>query len=169
MLKLVPSSSRLIDYAAFGDAERPLQDLLPMHCFGCGTLNAAGLQIKSRWIGNEFVCLWRPAPEHVGYPGRVYGGTMASVVDCHAVWAALSFRCREAGHAFESGPPPFAVVTAGLRINFLRPADIDDVLELRARIVDHGARKTVVACSVLQGATERATAEVVTVTVPGTL
>jgi acyl-coenzyme A thioesterase PaaI-like protein len=149
------------------DDGRALQDRLQVHCFGCGALNAHGLHIKSRWDGDEFLCVWRPRPEHIGHPGYVYGGTIASVVDCHAIWAALSVHCREAGHDLNSGSPSFAVVTANLSVNFLKPAAVAQPLELRARIIEHGERKLVVACSVRQGATECATAEVVTVRVKG--
>ena len=31
------------------------------HCYGCGRLNANGLQIKSYWEGQESVCRFRPA------------------------------------------------------------------------------------------------------------
>jgi len=149
------------------DDGRALQDRLQVHCFGCGALNAHGLHIKSRWEGDELVCVWQPRPEHIGFPGHVYGGTIASVVDCHAVWAALSVHCREAGHDLSSGPPPFGVVTGSLRVSYLKPASVALPLELRARIVEHGERKSVVACSVHQGSVERATAEVVTVRVKG--
>ena len=152
------------DHDPFDDG-RALQDRLQVHCFGCGSLNARGLQIKSRWEGDEFVCVWQAGPEHIGYPGYVYGGTIASVVDCHAVWASLSLHCRDAGHDLDSGPPPFGVVTGSLRVNYLKPASVARPLELRARIVEHGPRKSVVACSVRQGALECATAEVVTVRV----
>jgi acyl-coenzyme A thioesterase PaaI-like protein len=144
-----------------------LQDRLAVHCFGCGTLNAQGLHIKSRWVGDECVCVWQPGPEHIAFPGRVYGGTIACVVDCHAVWASLSRHCREAGHELGSGAPPFAVVTARLLVNYLQPASVTEPLELRARIVEHGARKSVVACSVRQGGVECASAEVITVRVHG--
>ena len=107
-----------------------------MHCFGCGTLNAHGLHIKSRWEGDEFVCVWQPRPEHIGFPGYVYGGTIASVVDCHAIWASLSLHCREAGHDLSSGPPPFGVVTGSLHVNYLKPASVAQPLELRARVVE---------------------------------
>lgn len=147
------------------DDGRPLQDRLKVHCFGCGTLNAAGLHIKSRWEGNEFVCVWKPKPEHVSFPGYVYGGTIASVVDCHAVWAAVSMHCRDTGHDLNSGPPPFAVVTGSLHVKYLKPALLAEALELRARIVDHGERKSTVACSVSQGPVLCATAEVITVRV----
>ena len=149
------------------DDGRALQDRLPVHCFGCGTLNAHGLRIKSRWQGDEFVCVWHPRPEHIGFPGCVYGGTIASVVDCHAIWAALSVHCAQTGHDLRSGPPPFAVVTGSLRVNYLKPAGVDQPLELRARIVEHGERKSIVACSVRQGSATCATAEVITVRVKG--
>lgn len=147
------------------DDGRALQDRLAVHCFGCGTLNAQGLRIKSRWHGDELVCVWQPSPEHIAFPGVVYGGTIASVVDCHAVWAALAAHCRAAGHDLGSGAPSFAVVTGSLHVNYLRPASVARPLELRARIVAHGERKSVVACSVRQGEIECATAEVVTVRV----
>jgi len=149
------------------DDGRALQDRLQVHCFGCGALNARGLHIKSRWDADDFVCVWQPRPEHIGYPGCVYGGTIASVVDCHAIWAAMSVHCREAGHDLNSGPPPFAVVTGRLRVDYLKPAFLATALELRARVVEHAARKSVVSCSVRQGAVECATAEVVAVRVNG--
>jgi acyl-coenzyme A thioesterase PaaI-like protein len=147
------------------DDGRALQDRLQVHCFGCGALNAHGLHIKSRWQGDELVCIWQPRPEHVGFPGYVYGGTIASVADCHAIWAALSLHCKEAGHDLSSGPPPFGVVTASLSVSYLRPARVARALELRARIVRHGERKAVVTCSVRQDSVECATVEVVTVRV----
>jgi acyl-coenzyme A thioesterase PaaI-like protein len=147
------------------DDGRALQDRLPLSCFGCGTRNRHGLHIKSRWEGDEFVCVWQPGAEHIGYPGYVYGGTIASVVDCHAIWAALSAHCRQAGHDLGSGAPPFAVVTGSLRVDYLRPARVTQPLELRARIIEHGERKSIVACSVRQGPVECATAEIVTVRV----
>lgn len=149
------------------DDGRPLQDRLPVRCFGCGTLNDHGLHIKSRWRAGELVCVWQPRPEHIGFPGRVYGGTIASVVDCHAVWAALSTWATAAGHDLSLGAPPFGVVTGSLHVRYLKPAAVSRPLELRARIVERGERKMVVACSVRQGAVECATAEVVAVRVPG--
>lgn len=151
-------------YDPFDDG-RALQDRLNVHCFGCGTLNSAGLQIKSRWEDDELVCIWQPKPEHIGYPGYVYGGIIASIVDCHAIWASIGIRCREAGHDLNSGMPSFNVVTASLLVNYLKPAGVGHPLVLRARITEHGRRKSTVSCSVLQGAVHCATAQVITVCV----
>jgi acyl-coenzyme A thioesterase PaaI-like protein len=142
-----------------------LQDVLKVHCFGCGALNERGLQIKSRWDGDELVCRYKPEPFHVGYPGYVYGGTIASVVDCHAIWTAMATHCRDAGITMSKESPSFAFVTGKLSVSYLKPAVIDERLELRARVVDRSERRSTVACRVLQNGIECATAEVITVRV----
>lgn len=144
---------------------RALQDVMKVHCFGCGALNEHGLKIKSHWDGEDLVCRWRPEPFHIGHPGFVYGGTIASVVDCHAIWTAMATFCRSTGHPFESGPPPFAFVTGKLSVNYLKPAAINQELELRARVIDQGERRFVVACHVMQQGVECAHAEIITVRV----
>ena len=140
---------------------RALQDVLKVECFGCGALNERGLRIKSRWEGDELVCRWRPPPHHVGHPGLVYGGTIASVVDCHAIWTALATHCRETGMDLATARVP--VVTGRLALNFLQPARIDADLVLRARVIDAGGRRATVRCHVLQDGQECAVAEVITV------
>ena len=146
---------------------RPLQDILKVHCFGCGALNDHGLRIKSVWAGQDLVCRWRAEPFHIGYPGYVYGGTIASVMDCHAIWTAMATLCRDTDHDIANGPPPFAFVTGKLSITYLKPMAIDREMELRARVVDAGERKSVVDCRAFQDGVECASAEVVTVRVRG--
>lgn len=145
------------------DTGPALQDVLKVRCFGCGALNEHGLHIKSRWDGDELVCRWQPPAHYIGHPGVVYGGAIASVVDCHAIWAAMATHCRDEGLALGDNAPPF--VTGRLAVSYLRPADIARPLELRARVVDRGERRSTVACRVLQGGSECATAEVVAVRV----
>lgn len=149
------------------EAGQALQDQFKVHCFGCGALNAHGLQIKSHWVGKELVCRWRPQPFHVGHPGFVYGGAIASVVDCHAIWTALATACRQLGHDLAGGPPPFAFVTGRLTVNYLKPAAIDASLDFYARVQEQTERKFVVACRVLQNGAECASAEVVAIRVKG--
>lgn len=144
---------------------RALQDVIKLQCFGCGALNARGLQIKSRWDGDDLVCRWRPEPFHIGHPGIVYGGAIASVVDCHAIWTALASCCRENGFDLDDGPPPFAFVTGKLSVNYLKPAAIEHEIELRARVTDRAERRYTVACQVLQRGVECANAQVVAVRV----
>jgi len=145
--------------------DRPLQDVLKVHCFGCGARNAHGLRIKSRWDGEDLLCQWRPEPYHIGYPGFVYGGTIASVVDCHSIWTAVAHHCREIGHSLDDGPPPFAYVTGSLKVNYLKPVPIEGEMELRARVLENAQRRVVVGCRVSHSGIECANAEVTTVRV----
>jgi acyl-coenzyme A thioesterase PaaI-like protein len=146
---------------------RALQDVLKVHCFGCGSLNEQGLQIKSHWDGDELVCRWHPKPHHIGHPGVVYGGVIASVVDCHAVWTAMATVCRDEGLPLDdASPPPFAFVTGKLSVSYLKPARIDRPLELYAKVSDQGERRANVRCRVVQDGVVCASAEVVTVRVP---
>ena len=154
-----------IEDSADLNSGRALQDLLKVECFGCGALNERGLKIKSRWAGDLVVCHWRPEAHHIGYPGFVYGGTVASVVDCHAIWTAMATLCRAQAHDLAAGPPPFAFVTGRLSVNYLKAMRIDTALELSARVVEQGERKSLVACEVLQNGEVCATAEVVAVRV----
>jgi len=145
---------------------RALQDALKVHCFGCGSLNERGLQIKSHWEGDELVCRWSPRPHHVGHPGFVYGGVIASVVDCHAIWTAMATACRDEGLPLDdASPPPFAFVTGKLSVSYLKPARVDRPLELRAEVADKGERRVTVGCRVTQDGVDCASAEVLTVRV----
>jgi hypothetical protein len=74
-------------------SHKPIQDYYPdnvAQCYGCGRLNEHGLQIKSYWDGDETVCHFRPRPYHTAIPGYVYGGLIASLIDCHATGTAAA-------------------------------------------------------------------------------
>ena len=65
------------------------------YCYGCGSKNKLGHQIKSYWDGDETYCRFQPRPEHMAVPGYVYGGLLASVIDCHATGTAAAAKYRE--------------------------------------------------------------------------
>ncbi|MFN2114369.1 MAG: PaaI family thioesterase [Anaerolineae bacterium] len=135
------------------------------HCYGCGRLNEHGLQIKSRWEGDEAVCRYTPRPYHTAIPGYVYGGLIASLVDCHATGTAAAASYRAEGR--EMGTEPvLRFVTASLRVDFLRPTPIDAEIELRAFATEVSERKVKVAVTVLAAGEQTARGEVVTVRMP---
>lgn len=85
-------------------AEKAFQDYYPdqlSHCYGCGRLNTAGLQIKSYWDGDESVCEYTPKPYHTALPGCVYGGLIASLIDCHGTGtaSAAAYRAESDGES----------------------------------------------------------------------
>ncbi|MEK4242201.1 hypothetical protein NYE39_09400 [Janibacter sp. FSL W8-0316] len=83
------------------------QDTYPddvAHCYGCGTQNPAGHQLKSHWDGEETVARFTPRPEHTAMPGYVYGGLIASLVDCHGTGSAAAAGHRAQGREMGTAP-----------------------------------------------------------------
>jgi hypothetical protein len=74
------------------------------HCYGCGRLNDQGLKLQTRWDGDETVAFFTPRPQHTAMPGFVYGGLIASLVDCHAMGTAAAAAERAAGRAIGEAP-----------------------------------------------------------------
>jgi acyl-coenzyme A thioesterase PaaI-like protein len=150
-------------------AESPaVQDHYPddfAHCYGCGHLNARGLQIKSRMDGDETVARFTPRPEHTALPGFVYGGLLASLIDCHAMATAAGTSERAAGRAVgEATAPRF--VTAALRVEYLKPTPLGPELEIRGRVTEMGERKAIVAVSVSANGVQTVRGEVIAVRMP---
>jgi acyl-coenzyme A thioesterase PaaI-like protein len=50
-------------------------------CFGCGQANPYGLGLSFILSGEEYSAVFVPRPEHQGYPGRLHGGIIASLLD----------------------------------------------------------------------------------------
>lgn len=143
-----------------------IQDRIPHnHCWGCGPLNARGLHVKSYLEEGGAVCRFVPWPEHMAGPTHVVnGGIIAAVVDCHAVCTAIADAYRVAGREIGSEPSLWAV-TASLKIDYLAPTPIGEVMEVRARVREARGRKRVVECTLTSGGRECARAEVVAVEV----
>jgi len=138
------------------------------HCHGCGRLNPDGLRLKSRSEGDEVVAEFRPRPSHMSLPGFVYGGLLASLVDCHAMAAAAAGSERAAGFAVgEREAPRF--VTASLKVDYLKPTPLGSELELRARVREASERKAVVEVDVIAEGTVTVRGEVVAVRMPASM
>lgn len=149
-------------------SEKIFQDYYPdevAHCYGCGRLNDHGLHIHSYWEGDEAVCLFEPRPYHIGFPGYVYGGLIASLIDCHAMGAAAAAKQRADGVELGDEPLP-RFVTASLKIDYLRPTPIGGVLEVRARIQEIKGRKVTIAVTLSTQGEVRAQSEVIAVEMP---
>ena len=147
---------------------KAFQDYYPddySHCYGCGRLNAHGLQIKSYWDGDETVAHFTPKPYHSAIPGYVYGGLIASLIDCHGTGSASAAAYREEKRAMDS-QPPLRYVTASLKVDYLRPTPLGVSLELRGRIKEVKGRKVVVETTLSAEGEICARGEVVAVQLP---
>jgi len=148
--------------------QKAFQDYYPDHtsyCYGCGRLNEHGLQIKSYWDGDETVCRFEPRPYHTAIPGYVYGGLIASLMDCHGTGTAAAAAYRAAGRAMDT-EPPLRYVTASLKVDFLRPTPIDATLQVRAVVKEIKGRKVVVSETLSVNGEICARGEVVAVQMP---
>jgi len=148
--------------------KKAFQDYYPddySHCYGCGRLNARGHQIKSYWDGDETVAVFTPLPEHTAMPGYVYGGLIASLIDCHSTGSAAAAGYRSEGREMDTAPP-LRYVTASLKVDYLRPTPMGVPLELRGRIKEVKGRKVLVETTLSAKGEICARGEVVAVQLP---
>lgn len=138
------------------------------YCYGCGRLNEHGLQIKSYWDGEETICTYLPKPFHISIPGYVYGGLIASLIDCHSTGTAAAAAYRTEGRPMDS-QPPLRFLTASLHVDYLRPTPLGVPLEVRGRIEQVKGRKVVVTSTLSANGEVCARGEVVAVQVPENL
>lgn len=151
--------------------ERAFQDYYPdelSHCYGCGRLNEHGHQIKSRWDGDESVAIFQPSAHHIAVPGYVYGGLIASLIDCHGTGTASAAAYKAAGREMGS-EPAFRFVTASLHVDYLRPTPLGVPLEIRGRVEELKENKVVVLATVSANGEICAKGRIIAVRMPETM
>ncbi len=148
--------------------DRAFQDTYPddvAQCYGCGRLNPRGHRIRTFWEGDESVTMFVPEPWHTAMPGFVYGGLIASLIDCHSTGTAAAAAYRAEGREMGT-EPALRYVTGSLHVNYLRPTPIGTTLEIRGRVKEIKGRKVVVESRLMAGGEVCATGEVVAVRMP---
>jgi acyl-coenzyme A thioesterase PaaI-like protein len=148
-----------------------IQDRYPddfAHCFGCGAHNPRGHHLKSFVDAEEAVARFTPGADDVAVPGFVYGGLIASLVDCHAMATAAADAERTAGRRLGDAPAP-RFVTASLQVTFLKPTPLGPELEIRGRVRERSERKAVVDVTVTVGDIVTARGDVVAVRIPSSM
>jgi acyl-coenzyme A thioesterase PaaI-like protein len=148
--------------------EKAFQDYYPdelSYCYGCGRLNEEGLKLKSSWDGEETVAIFNPRPYHIAIPGYVYGGLIASIIDCHGTGTAAAAAYLAEGREMGT-EPPVRFVTASLHVEYMRPTPLGVPLEVRGKIKEVKGRKVVVSATVSAAGEICARGEVVAVKMP---
>jgi uncharacterized protein (TIGR00369 family) len=146
-----------------------IQDLYPddyAHCYGCGRLNSHGLHVRTLWDGAG-TARFTPLPHHIAMPGFVYGGLLASLIDCHGIGTAAAAAMEAADQVPGRDPSP-RYVTASLQVQFLKPTPVGHELVLTARPRDVGERKVVVDVEVEAAGEVTVRGEVLAVRIPET-
>jgi len=141
-----------------------IQDTYPedaAHCYGCGRLNAEGIQIKTFLVGVDTLTVFDPWPSHTAFEGTVYGGLIASVIDCHSTGSAAIFAMVAAGTEVGSESSP-RFVTAHLEVDFLLPTPLKR-MQVVGKLVEITARKAIVESELIVDGSTTATGSAVLV------
>jgi acyl-coenzyme A thioesterase PaaI-like protein len=95
-------------------------------CYACGEQNDRGLHMEFRRESDRTVCEYTPCAYQQGYPGRMHGGLVATMIDEAMGWAV--YGAREWG------------ATARLNVRFRAPVRLDQVLRIEAWITRDRSR-----------------------------
>ncbi|MHA2030098.1 MAG: PaaI family thioesterase [Candidatus Kariarchaeaceae archaeon] len=107
-------------------------------CFGCGSANTKGLQIKSHWEGDDFVMKFTPNEEHQAFSGIINGGILGTLLDCHSNWcAATSLYYKNPEKGFPS------TVTGNFHVKLKHPTPFGVELVLKARPIEIDGNKVI--------------------------
>jgi len=145
-----------------------VQDQYPewaAHCYGCGRLNEHGLHIKTHWDGSEGLCRYMPEPYHTAVENFVYGGLIASLIDCHSCATAAAAYAEKEGKEIGNAAG-LRFVTGSLHVDYLKPTPIGTELEIRARVEEMKGRKVVVVSELFADGAVCAKGRVIAVLIP---
>nr|WP_040286131.1 PaaI family thioesterase [Sporosarcina koreensis] len=149
--------------------EHAIQDMYPddfSRCYGCGRLNEEGHHFRTGWEGDKTVTYYEPQADQTAIPGFVYGGLIASLVDCHGTGSASLALHRKNGFEPESAETPPRFVTASLAVNFLKPTPQGRRLKAVGTIEEIHPKKFKVSVEVFADSELCANGEVTAVVMP---
>lgn len=151
--------------------ERAIQDIYPddfAWCYGCGRLNKDGHQLRTGWQGDKTVTIYTPDSKYMGIPGFIYGGMIASLIDCHGTGSASLALHRKNGNEIGDGSVPPRFVTASLNVEFLKPTPQDVPLKAVGTVEEIHPKKWKVHTELFANDVLCARGEVVLVVMPST-
>jgi acyl-coenzyme A thioesterase PaaI-like protein len=151
--------------------ETAVQDLYPetvAHCYGCGRLNGEGLHVRTFWDDGAGVARFTPRPYHIAVPGYVYGGLLASLIDCHGIGTPAAAMLVREGKVPGRDPTP-RFLTGSLHVECLKPTPAGHELVLTARPRDVWPHKVFVDVEIEAGGVVTGRGEVLAVRMPAQL
>ncbi|MBU3570299.1 PaaI family thioesterase [Priestia aryabhattai] len=154
-----------------GKVVKAIQDEYPddfAWCYGCGRLNQGGYHFRTGWLGEKTITLYTPKPEHTAIPGFVYGGLLASLIDCHGTGSASLALYRKNGYEIGDSAEPPRFVTGSLHVDFKKPTPQGEVLKAIGTVEEIHPKKWRVKTEVYASDIIVATGEVVAVVMPST-
>jgi acyl-coenzyme A thioesterase PaaI-like protein len=137
-------------------------------CYGCGRLNEEGHHFRTGWEGDRTISIYNPLSAHTAIPGFVYGGLIASFIDCHGTGSASLALHRKNGHEPGDGSEPPRFVTASLKVDFVKPTPHGLHLKAIGTVHEIHPKKWKVETEVFADGEVCARGEVIAVVMPST-
>ncbi|PID00856.1 MULTISPECIES: PaaI family thioesterase [unclassified Sporosarcina] len=137
-------------------------------CYGCGRLNEEGNHFRTGWEGEQTVTYSLPPEKYTAIPGFVYGGFLASFMDCHGTGSCALALHRKNGHEPGDGSVPPRFVTASLQITYNKPTPQGKVLKAIGNVTEIHPKKWKVAVEIYAEDELCVSGEVVGVVMPAT-
>lgn len=134
-------------------------------CYGCGRLNEEGHHLRTVLVDNKTISKFIPKNYHLAIEGFVYGGLLASLVDCQGTGSASIFYARENGIEIENHNAP-RFVTGNLNVNYLRPTPIQKELIIQGELKEISFRKVVTKITIVAEGKVCVTGEVTAILLP---
>lgn len=150
------------------------QDYYPeelSHCYGCGKNNSDGHQLKSYWLDEnkeQTIAKFTPKPCHTAIPGFVYGGLIASLIDCHGTGSASAASYKNEQRELGS-LPALRFITAALNVTYLAPTPLGVELTLIGNITEISNRKVIIEINLFANNIICAKGSVVAVKMPSSM
>ncbi|WP_322084241.1 PaaI family thioesterase [Burkholderia sp. BCC1972] len=92
-------------------------------------------------MGDQTVARFTPEARYSGgVPDHVYGGMIASLLDCHGAASAAAFACQREGREIGDGPQ-IRFVTASLKVDFRQPTPLGIELVVTGKLRSLEGRK----------------------------
>lgn len=135
-------------------------------CYGCGRLNDDGLHFRTGWDGDNTITIYHPREEHKAIPGFIYGGLLASLIDCHGTGSASIALHRKNGHEPGDGVDAPRFVTASLHVDYLKPTPAGVPLKAIGTVEEIHPKKFRVTTDVFAGDEKVVTGEVIAAVMP---
>ena len=99
-------------------------------------------------------------------PGYVYGGLLASLIDCHGTGTAAAAMYKSLKESDPNAEPNTRFLTASLHVDYLKPTPLGVELEVRGKVKELKGRKVVIEEWILANGVITVRGEVIAVQVP---
>ncbi len=148
--------------------KKPIQDLYSedfAHCYGCGRLNEHGYHLKTYLENDYTISKFTPKDYHIAIEGFVYGGLLASLIDCHGTGSATIFCAKANKIEIKEGNSP-RFVTGTLNVKYLKPTPLGKELTLKGELIVETKNKVQTKISVIVDGVVTVVGEVTAILLP---